>query len=164
MKNLWREFVTFIRRGNVLDLAVAFTVGTAFTALVRALVDNVLMPPLSLLLGLMDFANLFVVLRHGDPHGPYTTLAEANAAGALTWRFGVVINSLVSFLLMAIVVFFVVRGANRLMRKPPPPPAEPKPPTEKTCPFCKLAIPIDATRCPHCTSRLSQPTVADESA
>lgn len=163
MAKLWKEFLAFIKRGNVLDMAVGFTVGTAFTALVRGLVDNVIMPPLSLLLGLMDFANLFVVLRHGDPAGPYATLADANAAGALTWRFGVVINSLVSFCLLAIVVFFVVRGANRLMRKPPPPPAEPKPPTEKPCPFCRMTIPIEATRCPHCTSQLPQPERAESS-
>jgi len=150
MKRLWDDFLAFIKRGNVLDMAVGFTVGAAFTALVQSLVANLIMPLVSLLLGVMDFEFLFVTLRQGDPPKPYATLADAEAAGALTWRLGTVLNSIVSFLILAIVVFFVVRAANKLMTKPTPPAA----PTEKECPFCKTSITIAATRCPHCTSQL----------
>lgn len=163
MTKIWTEFVAFIKRGNVLDMAVGFTVGTAFTTLVRALVDNLIMPPVALLLGFVDFSNVFLVLREGDPPGPYATLADANAAGALTWRLGVVLNNLVSFALLAIVVFFVARAANRLMTKPAPP-TQPKPPTERPCPYCRLAVPIEATRCPHCTSHLPQPDAGEGTA
>ena len=155
MKKLWEEFLAFIKRGNVLDMAVGFTVGTAFTALVRSMVDNLIMPIVALLLGVMDFSYLFVTLREGDPPKPYATLADAEAAGALTWRLGAVLNSLVSFMILALVVFFVVRAANKLMTKPKPP-EEPKAPTEKPCPYCKTSIPIEATRCPNCTSQLPE--------
>ena len=155
MKKLWDDFLAFIKRGNVLDMAVGFTVGAAFTALVQSLVANLIMPLVSLLLGVMDFEFLFITLRQGDPPKPYATLADAEAAGALTWRLGTVLNSIVSFLILAIVVFFVVRAANKLMEKPKPP-EEPKAPTEKECPFCKTSIPIAATRCPHCTSQLPE--------
>jgi large conductance mechanosensitive channel len=155
VKKLWDDFLAFIKRGNVLDMAVGFTVGAAFTALVQSLVANLIMPIVSLLLGVMDFSYLFVTLRQGDPPKPYATLADAEAAGALTWRLGTVLNSIVSFLILAIVVFFVVRAANKLMTKPKPP-EEPKAPTEKECPFCKTSIPIAATRCPHCTSQLPE--------
>ncbi len=155
MKKLWDDFLAFIKRGNVLDMAVGFTVGAAFTALVQSLVANLIMPLVSLLLGVMDFEFLFITLRQGDPPKPYATLADAEAAGALTWRLGTVLNSIVSFLILAIVVFFVVRAANKLMTKPKPP-EEPKAPTEKECPFCKTSIPIAATRCPHCTSQLPE--------
>jgi len=155
VKKLWDDFLAFIKRGNVLDMAVGFTVGAAFTALVQSLVANLIMPLVSLLLGVMDFEFLFITLRQGDPPKPYATLADAEAAGALTWRLGTVLNSIVSFLILAIVVFFVVRAANKLMGKPKPP-EEPKAPTEKECPFCKTSIPIAATRCPHCTSQLPE--------
>jgi len=155
VKKLWDDFLAFIKRGNVLDMAVGFTVGAAFTALVQSLVANLIMPLVSLLLGVMDFEFLFITLRQGDPPKPYATLADAEAAGALTWRLGTVLNSIVSFLILAIVVFFVVRAANKLMEKPKPP-EEPKAPTEKECPFCKTSIPIAATRCPHCTSQLAE--------
>jgi len=155
VKKLWDDFLAFIKRGNVLDMAVGFTVGAAFTALVQSLVANLIMPLVSLLLGVMDFEFLFITLRQGDPPKPYATLADAEAAGALTWRLGTVLNSIVSFLILAIVVFFVVRAANKLMTKPKPP-EEPKAPTEKECPFCKTSIPIAATRCPHCTSQLPE--------
>ena len=155
MKKLWDDFLAFIKRGNVLDMAVGFTVGAAFTALVQSLVANLIMPLVSLLLGVMDFEFLFITLRQGDPPKPYATLADAEAAGALTWRLGTVLNSIVSFLILAIVVFFVVRAANKLMTKPKPP-EEPKAPTEKECPFCKTSIPIAATRCPHSTSQLPE--------
>ena len=152
MASIWTEFKAFIKRGNVLDMAVGFTVGTAFTALVKSLVNDVLMPPISLLLGAANFGNVFAVLKQGDPAGPYPSLAAATEAGATTWRYGSFINSLVGFLLLAIVVFFVVKAANRLM--PPPPPPPPAAPTTKPCPFCLSEVPLAATRCPHCTSEL----------
>jgi len=160
MKNLWSEFLAFIKRGNVLDMAIGFTVGASFTALVQSLVNNLIMPIVSLILGVVDFSHLFIVLREGDPPKPYATLADAEAAGALTWRLGTVLNSLVSFLILALVVFFVVRAANKLLTKPEPH----KAPTEKPCPYCKLAIPMAATRCPHCTSQILPADAAEQPA
>jgi large conductance mechanosensitive channel len=145
------EFRSFVKRGNVLDLAVGFTVGSAFTALVKSLVDDLLMPPIGLLLGQVDFANLFIVLRQGDPGRPYATLQAAGDAGAVTWRYGLFINAVVSFFLVSVAVFFVIKGANRLMPKEAPPPEAP---TTKECPHCYTQIPLKATRCPNCTSQL----------
>lgn len=160
MTTIWIEFKAFIKRGNVLDMAVGFTVGTAFTALVKSLVNDVLMPPISLLLGATDFSNAFAVLKKGDPAGPYASLGAATEAGATTWRYGVFISSLVSFLLLAVAVFFVVRAANRLM--PTPKPAPPAAPTTRACPFCLSQVPLAATRCPHCTSELPASDPADD--
>lgn len=147
-----KEFKAFIMRGNVLDLAVGVIIGGAFNAIVKSLVDDVIMPPIGLLLGRVDFANLLLVLKVGDPAGPYATLADAQAAGAVTVNYGAFINTVVSFLITAFAVFVVIKAANRLKREEaaPPPPA----PTDKECPYCFTKIPIKATRCPHCTSQL----------
>jgi large conductance mechanosensitive channel len=149
---MWKEFKEFISRGNVLDLAVGVIIGAAFGAIVKSFVDDILMPPIGLLLGGVDFTNIFVTLKQGSPVGPYTTLPLAQEAGAVTMNFGLLVNAIVSFLITAFAIFLVVKGANALKRKekPAPPPA----PTTKTCPFCATAIPIPATRCPHCTSEL----------
>jgi len=150
-----QEFKKFIMRGNVLDLAVGVIIGAAFGAIVKSFVDDILMPPIGFLLGNVDFANIFAVLRAGDPAGPYAALAAAKEAGAVTMNFGVFINTLISFLITALAIFFVVKGANALQRKEEEAPAPPPEPTTKQCPFCYTDIPIPATRCPHCTSELS---------
>jgi large conductance mechanosensitive channel len=146
---MFKEFKEFIMRGNVLDLAVAFIMGGAFGTIVKSLVDDVLMPPIGLALGNVDFSNLFVLLKEGAKAAPpYATLAEAKAAGAVTLNYGLFVNSIISFLIVALAVFLLVRMANRMMPKPA------ASVTTKDCPFCKMAIPLGAIRCPECTSEL----------
>ena len=144
-----KEFREFAIKGNVVDMAVGIIIGGAFGTIVKSLVDDVIMPPIGLMLGNVDFSNLFMVLRAGDPPPPYATPALANEAGAVTLNYGMFINNVVSFLIVAFAVFLLVRSVNRLRREEPvPPPA----PTEKPCPYCQMNIPIQASRCPHCTS------------
>ena len=150
---MWKELKAFILRGNVIDLAVGVIMGGAFNVVVKSLVNDVIMPFIGLLLGQVDFVNLFLMLKKGDPVGPYATLADAQAAGAVVVSYGVFINSVVTLLLTGVAVFFVVRAINRLQR-PKPKPAPPAEPTTKECPFCMSTIPIKATRCPNCTSQL----------
>jgi large conductance mechanosensitive channel len=145
------EFKKFIMRGNVLDLAVGVIIGAAFGAIVTSLVNDIIMPPIGLLLGRVDFTNLFVVLKQGDPAGPYAALAAAQGAGAVTMNFGVFINTVINFLIVAAAIFLVVRAANELQKQEEAPPAAP---TTKECPYCATEIPIKAVRCPHCTSEL----------
>lgn len=146
---MWKEFKAFLRRGSVIDLAVGVVIGAAFGAIVKSLVDDLLMPPLGLLVGNVDFRDLFVVLRQGDPAAPYATLAEAQKAGAVSLRYGLFLNAVVSFLVIAGAIFLLVKGVNRLMPQAPPPPSQ-----TRACPYCTLAIPMAATRCPECTSQL----------
>ena len=143
---MWKEFKQFITRGNVIDLAIGVIIGAAFGKIVTSFVNDILMPPIGLLLGNVDFTNLFVTLSGGA----YATLEEAQAAGAATINYGVFINTIIDFLIVAFVIFLVVKQVNRLRK--PKPAAEP---TTKECPYCLSAIPIKATRCPHCTSELS---------
>ena len=147
-----KEFREFAVKGNVVDMAVGIIIGGAFATLARSLVDDVLMPPIGLALGGVDFSNLFLVLRAGTPQVPYATLEAAREAGAVTIAYGVFVNVVVSFLIVALAVFFLVKGINSLKRKEAAP--APEPPGTKDCPFCATAIPIKATRCPHCTSEL----------
>ena len=149
---MFKEFKEFISRGNVLDMAVGIIIGAAFGAIATSLVADILMPPIGLLLGSVDFTNIFVVIKQGTPAGPYTTLALAQEAGAVTMNFGVFINTIVIFVITAFAIFLVVRAANAMKRKEEA--APPSAPTTKTCPFCATEIPIPATRCPHCTSEL----------
>jgi large conductance mechanosensitive channel len=145
-----KEFKAFAMRGNVLDLAVGIIIGAAFGAIVKSLVDDVIMPPVGLVLGNMDFSNLFLVLKEGaKAAGPYATLADAKAAGAVTLNIGLFLNSVLLFLLTAFAVFLIVRAANRM--KPQEASAAP---STKDCPYCRMAIPVGATRCPQCTSDL----------
>jgi large conductance mechanosensitive channel len=145
-----KEFKAFIMRGNVLDLAVGIIIGAAFGTIVKSLVDDLIMPPIGLALGNVDFTNLFVVLKEGaKAAGPYASLADAKAAAAVTWNYGVFINNLVTFLIVAFAVFLVVRSANRLR-----PPEAAAAPNTKDCPYCRMPIPVGATRCPECTSEL----------
>jgi large conductance mechanosensitive channel len=143
-----KEFKDFVMRGNVLDLAVAVIIGGAFGKIVTSFVNDILMPPIGLLLGGVDFANLFLSLDGKT----YDSLEAAKAAGAATVNYGVFLNTVIDFLIVAFVIFFVVRTANRM--KKPAPAAAPAEPTTKECPHCFTQIPIKATRCPNCTSQL----------
>ena len=146
---MFKEFREFAVRGNVMDMAVGLVLGAAFGAIVKSFVDDVLMPPLGLLTGGMDFADQYVLLRAGDPPGPYPSLEQAKAAGAVTVNYGLLLNNVVSFVLVAFAVYLVVRAVNRMRREEPPAP------DAKSCPFCKTDIPLAAVRCPHCTSELA---------
>lgn len=147
---MFKEFKTFAMRGNVVDMAVGIIIGAAFGAIVKSLVDDVIMPPIGMLLGNVDFSNLFVVLKDGAAAAaPYASLADAKKAGAVTVNYGVFINSIISFLIVAFAVFFLIRNINSLKQEEPP-----AAPTTKECPFCATSIPLKASRCPHCTSEL----------
>jgi large conductance mechanosensitive channel len=145
-----KEFKAFAMRGNVLDLAVGIIIGGAFGTIVKSLVDDVIMPPIGLALGNVDFSDLFLLLKAGPKAAPpYTTLAEAQAAGAVTVNYGLFVNAVITFLIVAFAVFLLVRAANRLQPK-----EAAAAPSTKDCVYCKMPIPIGATRCPECTSEL----------
>ena len=142
-----KEFGDFIKKGNVIDLAVAVIIGGAFGVIVKSLVNDVIMPPIGLLLGGVDFANLFIDLS-GEG---YATLAAAQEAGAATLNYGVFINAVINFLIIVFVVFLVIRQINKVEKEEE---AAPSAPTTKECPYCYTGIAIKATRCPNCTSEL----------
>jgi large conductance mechanosensitive channel len=147
---MFKEFKAFAMRGNVLDLAVGIIIGGAFGTIVKSLVDDVIMPPIGLALGNVDFSDLFLLLKAGPKAAPpYASLADAQGAGAVTVNYGLFINSVITFLIVAFAVFLLVRAVNRWK----PADAEAAPST-KDCPFCRMAIPVGATRCPQCTSEL----------
>ena len=146
-----KEFKAFAMRGNVIDMAVGIIIGAAFGSIVGTLVSDVVMPPIGLLLGNVDFSNLFIVLKEGTTAGPYATVAAAKGAGAVTLNYGLFLNTVVNFLIVAFAIFFLIRGMNALKKKEEAPPAVP---TTKECPHCLSAIPVKATRCSHCTSEL----------
>jgi large conductance mechanosensitive channel len=148
---MFKEFKAFVLRGNVMDLAVAVIIGAAFNAIVQSLVNDILMPPIGLLVGRVDFSNLFVVLRAGETPGPYATLAAAQDAGAVAISYGVFVNTVIWFVITAFAVFLLIRGVNQLRRKEAAPAAAP---TTKECPHCLSTVPLGATRCPYCTSEL----------
>jgi large conductance mechanosensitive channel len=149
---MFKEFKEFAMRGNVLDMAVGIIIGGAFGTIVKSMVDDLLMPPVGLGLGNVDFSNLFVVLKEGTKAAsPYAALADAKAAGAVTINYGLFINNVVSFIIVAFCVFLLIRAMNRLNRKVEAPPAEP---TTRDCPFCFSVISLKASRCPHCTSEV----------
>ena len=147
-----KEFKEFAMRGNVVDMAVGIIIGAAFGTIVKSLVADIIMPPIGLLLGNVDFSNLFIVLKQGATAGPFATIAEAQKAGAVTINYGVFANTVISFLIVAFAVFLLIRALNKLQREEEAPPEEP---TTKDCPHCLSTIPIKATRCGHCTSELS---------
>jgi len=150
---MWKDFKAFIMRGNVVDLAVGIIVGVAFGAIINSLVNNIIMPPIGLAVGKLDFSNLMIILRQGAPAGPYASLDAAKAAGATVIGYGTFINTIINFLIIAAVVFFfIVRPIAKLTA--PKKVAAPAAPTTKECPYCYSAIPIKATRCPNCTSEL----------
>jgi large conductance mechanosensitive channel len=147
---LFKEFKEFAMRGNVMDMAVGIVIGTAFGAIVKSLVADVIMPPIGLLLGNVDFSNLYLVLKGGVPEG-FASLDAAKEAGAVTLNIGIFINTIINFVIVAFAIFLVIRNINKLKKQEEAPPAEP---TTKDCPQCFTTIPIKAHRCPHCTSQL----------
>ncbi len=148
---MFKEFREFAMRGNVVDMAVGIIIGAAFGTIVNSLVTDIIMPPIGLILGHVDFTNLFAVLKEGKIAGPYGSLAAAKAAGAVTLNYGVFINTIISFLIIAFAVFLLVRSVNKLKRQEE---AAPAAPATKECPFCLSVIPVKAVRCGHCTSEL----------
>ena len=146
-----KEFREFAMRGNVVDMAVGIIIGAAFGTIVKSLVDDVIMPPIGLLLGNVDFSNLFITLKQGAAAGPYATLEIAKKAGAVTLSYGAFINTVISFIIVAFSVFLLVKGMNKLKRQQEVPAAAP---TTKACPHCLSTIPIKASKCAHCTSQV----------
>jgi len=144
---MWKEFKAFIMRGNVMDLAIAVIIGGAFGAIINSFVNDIIMPPLGLLLAKVDFSNLYFSLDGQQ----YASLAAAKEAGAATINYGIFINAIINFLIIALVIFFIIRALNRLMPKKAEAPAAP---TTKDCPYWATPIPLKATRCPNCTSEL----------
>ena len=152
MKKIWNEFKEFAVKGNAVDLAVGVIVGAAFTGIINSLVKDVIMPPMSLLSGGLDFSNKFVILRAAkDGSTAFNTPADAAKAGAITWNYGNFITLLINFVIVAGAVFLLVRAINKLRK-----PAEEKEPDKKDCPACAMRIPFKATRCPYCTTELSE--------
>jgi large conductance mechanosensitive channel len=144
-----KEFREFIERGNLLQIAVAFIMGVTFAAVVTSLVNDIIMPAIGYALGGVDFTSLFTVIKEGDPAGPYNTVAQAEEAGAVTINWGIFINTIIVFIIVALVLFFLVKAYMKTQK----PAAEEV--TTKDCPYCYTAIPSAATRCPACTSELS---------
>jgi large conductance mechanosensitive channel len=145
------EFKEFAMRGNVVDMAVGIIIGAAFGTIVNSLVSDILMPPIGILLGNVDFSSFFIVLKEGKIPGPYLSPAAAKAAGAVTVNYGIFVNAIISFLIVAFAVFLIVRNINKLRRQEEAPPVVS---TTKECPYCLSVIPIKAIRCAHCTSEL----------
>lgn len=150
---MWKEFKEFAMRGNVLDMAIGFIIGGAFTPIAKSLVDDVIMPPIGLLIGDMEFTDLFMVLKQGAPPGPYATLGAAQEAGAVTLNYGLFVNTVVTFLIVAFAVFLMVKAINRMRRREEGVSSEE--PTTKTCPHCLSTIPLKADRCAFCTVELA---------
>ena len=148
-----KEFKEFAMKGNMVDMAVGIIIGAAFGSIITSLVADIIMPPIGLLFGNVDFANLFILLKEGKVPGPYGSLVAAKAAGAVTLNIGVFVNTIISFLIIAFSIFIVIRNINKLKRQEEAPPAVP---TTKECPHCLSVIPIKATRCAHCTAELKQ--------
>jgi len=147
---MWKEFKEFAIKGNAVDLAVGVIIGAAFGAIVTSLVKDVIMPPISVLTGGLDFSNKFIVLKAAkDGSSAFNTPADALKAGAITWNYGNFITLVINFVIVALAIFLLVRGINRMKR--PHPKAEP---VVKDCPACTMSIPIKAMRCPHCTTEL----------
>ncbi len=149
---MFKEFKEFAMRGNVVDMAVGIIIGAAFGTIVKSLVSDIIMPPIGLLLGNVDFNNFFIILKAGATAGPYATLADAQTAGAVTLNYGVFINTIISFLIVSFAIFLVIKNINRLKKEEAAPPAEP---TTKECPYCFSTVSIKAKKCAFCTSTLS---------
>ena len=145
---MWKEFKSFAMKGNVIDLAIGVIIGGAFGKIVTSMVNDIIMPLLGLVLGKIDFSNLFFAFGEGN----FATLEEAKAAGVPTLNYGLFINNVIDFLIIAFSIFIVIKQINRFTRKK----EEPAPATTKQCPYCISDIPLEATRCPHCTSKLTE--------
>ena len=149
---MFKEFKEFAMRGNVVDMAVGIVIGAAFGGIVNSFVSDVIMPPIGLVLGSVDFSSLFLVLKEGKVAGPYESLVVAKAAGAVTLNYGVFFNTIISFLIISFAVFLLIRNIHRMKKKEEAATV----PATKECPYCFSAIPLKAVRCPHCTSELKQ--------
>ena len=149
--HMLKDFKEFVLRGNVVDMAVGIVIGAAFGAVIASLVGDIIMPPIGLLVGGIDFANLFILLKAGSPAGPYASLVDAQAAGAVTINYGAFIGVVITFLIIAFVMFMLIRSMNRMKRAEEVAPAGP---ATKECPYCLSTNRIKATRCAHCTSEL----------
>jgi large conductance mechanosensitive channel len=147
---MWQDFKAFVMRGNVMDLAVGVIIGAAFGAVVKSLVDDVIMPPLGLATGGVDFSDKYLLLKAGSAAPPYASLAAAKEAGAVTLNYGLFLNTILTFLIVALAIFMLVKAVNKLYTKP----AEATPDT-KPCPYCTMTVARAATRCPNCTSDLT---------
>jgi len=146
---MFKEFKEFAMRGNVVDMAVGIVIGAAFGTIIKSLVADVIMPPIGLLMDNVDFSSLFAVIKEGATAGPYATVEAAKAAGAVTINYGIFINTVVSFIIIAFSIFMVIKAMNSAKKKEE---AAPAGPTTKECPHCLSGIPVKATRCGHCTS------------
>ncbi len=146
-----KDFKEFAMRGNVIDMAVGIIIGVAFGAIIKSLVSDIIMPPIGLLLGNVDFSNLFAILREGTTAGPYAALADAQKVGAVTINYGLFINTVITFIIIAFALFLMIRSLTKLKREEEAPPEEP---TTKECPHCLSTISIKATRCAFCTSEV----------
>lgn len=147
-----KEFKEFAMKGNMMDMAVGIIIGVAFGAIIKSLVADVIMPPIGLALGNVDFSNIFMVLKEGSTPAPYASLDAAKEAGAVVISWGVFVNTLINFLIVAFVLFLVIRSMNKLKKKEEEPVIEA---TTKDCPQCLMTIPIKATRCGHCTAEIN---------
>jgi len=148
---MFKEFKEFAMRGNVLDMAVGIIIGAAFGTIVTSFVNDVIMPPIGMLLGNVDFSNIFAVLKDGKAAGPYASLAAAKAAGAVTMNLGVFINTIINFIIVALAIFLLIRSVNRFKKQ-----EAAALPTSEDCSFCFTKIPVQASRCPNCTSELKK--------
>ena len=147
---MWKEFREFAVKGNAIDLAVGVIIGAAFGGIVNSLVKDILMPPVGLLVGGLDFSNKFLILKEAPGGGVFNTPADAAKAGAVTWNYGNFVTLIINFLIVAFCIFLLVKAMNKMKRSPA---AEP---VSKDCPACMMSIPIKATRCPHCTTEFSR--------
>ena len=147
---MWKEFKEFVIKGNAVDLAVGVIIGAAFGSIITSLVKDILMPPIGLLTGGLDFSNKFLVLKDAPGGGVFATAADAVKAGAITWNYGNFITLIINFLIVAFCIFLVVKAVNKMKK-----PSSTAVPVSKDCPFCSMTISIKATRCPHCTSQLT---------
>jgi large conductance mechanosensitive channel len=148
---MWKEFKEFAVKGNAIDLAVGVIIGAAFGSVIGSLVKDIIMPPIGLLTGGLDFSNQFLVIKPAPGGAAFATPADAVKAGAITWNYGSFITLLINFLIVAFAIFLIVKGVNKMKR-----PAPTAAPVSKECPACAMTIPIKAMRCPHCTTELSQ--------
>ncbi|MCD4752804.1 MAG: large conductance mechanosensitive channel protein MscL [Anaerolineaceae bacterium] len=150
-KGFLQEFKDFALKGNVIDLAIAFIMGGSFGTIINSIVNDIIMPPVGLLLGGVDFSNLFIMLKPGDPAGPYLLLAEAQEAGAVTINYGVFLSTIITFIIISLIMFLIIKSMNSMEKE-----KAPAKPTTKECPHCCTDISIKATRCPNCTSMLEE--------
>ena len=147
---MWKEFKEFAVKGSAVDLAVGVIIGAAFGGIVNSLVKDILMPPVSLVTGGLDFSNKFLVLKHAPGGGVFNTPTDAAKAGAVTWNYGNFVTLVINFVIVAFCIFLVVKAVNRMKR-----PSPTAPPVAKDCPACAMSIPVKAIRCPHCTTEFS---------